>query len=113
MGRAETETKDASAKVQAIRENVTAIMAELQGLPELSEELLDRLEQDLRRAEEKVKEVNLDEVLAGLQERQRKQSILIDEYQNEIMRLQKEVERVENIAKTLPDGCFKKVTLEP
>lgn len=99
--------------MQEIRENVTAIMTELQGLPELSDELLDRLEQDLRRAEEKVRNADLDRILAELQERQRKQSILIDDYQNEIMRLQKEVEQVENIARALPDGCFKKVTLEP
>lgn len=79
----------------------------------MSDELLDRLEQDLRRAEEKVKNADLDRILVGLQDKQRKQSILIDEYQNEIMRLQKEVERVENIARALPDGCFKKVTLEP
>lgn len=113
MGRAEKETSDASEKVEAIRKDVESIVTELQGLPELSKQQLDILEQELRRAEEKVKNANLDRILAELQERQRRQSILIDDYQNEILRLQKEVEQVENIARALPDGCFKKVLLEP
>lgn len=107
------ETKEASKKVQEIRDDVKAIMTELQGLPDLNDELLDRLEKDLLRAEQKIRDANLDSILAGLQERQRQQNAQIDAYQNEIMRLQREVEQVENIARALPDGCFKKVTLEP
>lgn len=88
-------------------------MTELQGLPELSDELLNKLEHELRRAEEKMKDANIEYVLSGLQERQLQQNVLMDVYQNEILRLQKEVEQVENIARALPDGCFKRVTLEP
>lgn len=93
--------------------DVQAIMAEIQGLPDVDEALLDRLEGDLRIAEQKVAEANLDKILEDLQKKQREQNALIDNYNDEIMRLRKEVENVENIAKALPDGCFKKVTLEP
>lgn len=113
MGRAETETKEASKKVHEILLDVQAIMTEIQGLPDVDEALLDRLEADLRVAEQKVVEANLDKILKDLQNRQTEQKTLIDSYENEIMRLQKEVENVENIAKALPDGCFKRVTLEP
>lgn len=113
MGRAETDTKEASKKVHEIMTDVQTIMNELQGLPELDESLLDRLEADLRRAEKKVNEANLDKILEELQKKQREQNALIDSYNDEIMRLRKEVENVENIAKALPEGCFRRVTLEP
>lgn len=113
VGRAETETKEASKKVHEILQDVQAIMTEIQGLPDVDEALLDRLEGDLRIAEQKVAEANLDKILEDLQKKQREQNALIDSYNDEIMRLQKEVKNIENIANALPDGCFKKVTLEP
>lgn len=113
MGRAESETKEASKKVHEILQDVQAIMTEIQGLPDVDEALLDRLEGDLRIAEQKVAEANLDKILEDLQKKQREQNALIDNYNDEIKRLKKEVENIENIANALPDGCFKKVQLEP
>lgn len=88
-------------------------MNELKGLPSLNEDQLDKLEEDLRRAEEKVKEVNLDQILEDLLNKHRNQNALIQMYEDEIQSLRKEVENVENIANSLPDDCFKKVILEP
>lgn len=89
------------------------IVAELQGLPDLNEDLLNKLEHDLLRAEQTVKEANLDKILEDLQKQQKEQNAMIDSYTSEIARLQKEVENVESIANALPNDCFRKVTLEP
>lgn len=58
-------------------------------------------------------DAELDKKLSELQAQQKNQNDLINFYKNEIARLQKEVENVEQIAKALPDGCFKQVELEP
>lgn len=94
-------------------QDVQTIMNELQGLPNLDAEMMKRLEADLERAEDKVKEANLDKVLENLKNKQREQNELIDYYNKEIMRLEAEVRNVADIANALPDGCFRRVKLEP
>lgn len=71
------------------------------------------MEEELRKAEKRVADAKLDERLRELQTQQKNQNDLINFYKNEIARLQREVENVEQIAKALPDGCFKQVELEP
>lgn len=90
-----------------------SIVLELQNLPNIDGAELDKLEAELKKAEQRVAEAKLDERLRELQTQQKNQNDLIGFYKNEISRLQKEVENVEQIAKALPDGCFKQVELEP
>lgn len=90
-----------------------SIINELEHLPNIDEDKLKRLEDELKLAEERVNEAQLDKKLEELQKQQKGQNDLIDVYKSEILRLQEEVANVEQIAKALPDGCFKRVQLEP
>ncbi|XP_063925380.1 laminin subunit gamma-1 isoform X2 [Zophobas morio] len=113
VGRAGKETEDVSKKVSDLTKDVQNILTELGNLPQIDDEELEKLEVELRKAERKVSEAKLDEKLADLKNQQKSQTDLINFYKTEIHRLQKEVENVEQIAKALPDGCFKRVELEP
>lgn len=87
-------------------------MKELENLPNFSDDDLNRLEIQLREAEERVKEAKLYEILEKLQNEQRKQKALVDMYNDQIDHLRIEVDNIEEIAKALPDGCFKENHLE-
>lgn len=113
VGRAGKETEEAAKKVNDLLGDVESIVLELQNLPNIDNVELDKLEQELRKAEQRVAEAKLDERLSELQAQQKNQNDLVNFYKNEIARLQKEVDNVEQIARALPDGCFKQVELEP
>lgn len=93
--------------------DVQRILDELANLPQIDDNQLDMLEAELRKAEERIIEAKLDEKLNELRQQQKSQSDLIINYKMQIDELQKEVDSVERIAKALPDGCFKRVELEP
>ncbi|XP_044268909.1 laminin subunit gamma-1 isoform X1 [Tribolium madens] len=113
VGRAGKETEEVSKKVSDLTKNVQSILAELGNLPQIDDDELDVLEKELKEAEEKVNEAKLDEKLNELREKQKGQNDLINFYKTQIDQLQREVENVEQIAKALPEGCFKRVELEP
>ncbi|XP_017769170.1 PREDICTED: laminin subunit gamma-1-like [Nicrophorus vespilloides] len=113
VGRAQKDSQEATKKVHDILKDVDAIVKELDNLPEFDEDELNRLEQELKKAEQRVKEANLEEILKTLQLEQKEQNALVENYSNEIDRLTKEVENIQQIASALPDGCFRKFVLEP
>lgn len=100
-------------KVKGISDDVDDIMKELKSLPNFDDAELERLEQNLKRAEQRVKDARLEDILERLQNEQRIQNNLVNTYKYQIEQLRKEVENIEQISKALPDGCFKQVTLEP
>lgn len=87
-------------------------MKELDNLPNFNDDNLDRLEMQLKEAEQRVKDAKLYEILEKLQYEQRKQKALVDMYNDQIDHLRREVDNIEEIAKALPDGCFKENHLE-
>lgn len=100
-------------KVKGISDDVDGIMRELENLPNFDDEKLVKLEEQLKQAEQKVKDARLYEILERLQSEQKKQKALVDSYNEQIDFLRKEVENIEQIANALPDGCFNQVQLEP
>lgn len=64
-------------------------------------------------AESELQSANLEERLAALTELKNNQNSMIKTYQNEIGNLEAEVANIRLIADSLPDGCFKRVRLEP
>lgn len=96
-----------------IKRDVDVIMQNLQGLPELDEEELNRLEEELRQAEQRVEEANLDALVDQLQKEHKEQNDLVQAYVVQIDWLKDEVANIKEIANALPDGCFKRVQLEP
>lgn len=99
-------------KVKGISDDVDGIMKELQNLPNFNDQDLDRLEEQLKRAEQRVKDAKLYEILERLQNEQKKQKALVDLYNEQIDHLRKEVENIEEISKALPYQCFRETSLE-
>lgn len=88
-------------------------MSELENSPALDEKDIDRLEEQIRITEQKLKETKLEEKLEQLQKDHKSRNELIEQYKLEIAWLQKEVENIEEVIETLPDGCFRRLELEP
>lgn len=113
MGRAGKDADEVSRKVQNLLTEVDEIMSELENSPRLDEKDIDRLEEQIRITEEKLKETKLEETLEQLQTDHKNKNELIEQYKMEIAWLQKEVENIEEVIETLPDGCFRRLELEP
>ncbi|KAL3276258.1 hypothetical protein HHI36_020973 [Cryptolaemus montrouzieri] len=113
VGIAGRETQEASSKVSELLASVQEIIDELENLPDIDEEALEQLQIKYKMAEDRVKEAKLDEKLANLQKQQDAHNSMIADYEKEIMKLQKDVDNIEQIARALPDGCFNRVELEP
>lgn len=88
-------------------------MNELQNSPDINETEIDRFEEEIRITEEKIRETGLDETLATLQEKHQSQAVKIDQYKVDILKLQADVENIEDIVRALPDKCFRGWELEP
>lgn len=88
-------------------------MNEIQNSPNIDDAEIDRLEEEIQRTEEKLKETKLEETLRELQKEHKLRSELIEQYKIQIAILQKEVENIEEIVSTLPEGCFRRLELEP
>lgn len=113
MGRAGKVTDEASKKIVELLKDVEKIVTEVNNSPDLDNEDLNRLEKELATAEKSFKDAELEEKLTNLQQEHQSQANLIEQYKLDISRLQKEVDNIENIVQALPNGCFRKVVLEP
>nr|CAH7763267.1 unnamed protein product [Callosobruchus chinensis] len=113
VGNAETKTKETSQKVTELLSNVKDIIAELENSPHIDDSEIYRLEEEIRKAEEQLKEMKLEEKLAELQKEHVEQSSLIEQYKFDIGKLHKDVENIEQIVNSLPNDCFRDVVLEP
>ncbi|KAJ8934789.1 hypothetical protein NQ318_023167 [Aromia moschata] len=113
VGRAAKDTREASNRIVDLLDDVENIMSELQNSPEISEKELDRLEEQIRVTEERLKEAKLDEKLESLKQEHRMQDELIDQYKNQIYVLEKEAngELDENIFKTAVLPIIPEVTI--
>lgn len=113
MGRAGKDTDEVSKKVQNLLLEVEDIMSELENSPTLDEKDIDRLEEQIRKTEEKLRDTKLEEKLEQLKKDHKARNELIEQYKVEIAAMQKEVENIENVIESLPEGCYRRLELEP
>lgn len=113
VGRAGKDTDEVSRKVQNLLLEVEEIMSELENSPTLDEKDIDRLEEQIRITEDKLKETKLEEKLEQLQKDHKTRNELIEQYKLEIAWLQNEVDNIEEVIEALPEGCFRRLELEP
>lgn len=88
-------------------------MAELENSPTLDEKEIDRLEEQILITEQKLKDTKLEEKLEQLQKDHKDRNELIEQYKLEIAWMQNEVESIEAVLQALPEGCFRRIELEP
>ncbi|XP_018564354.1 laminin subunit gamma-1-like isoform X1 [Anoplophora glabripennis] len=113
VGRAGRDTDEASKKILNLMGDIDKILAELQNSPNLNDEDIDRLEEQIRITEERIRDAKLEEKLQDLEKEHKLQNELIDQYKSQIVLLQLEVENIEQIVNTLPSGCYRREDLEP
>ncbi|XP_043463177.1 laminin subunit gamma-1 [Leptopilina heterotoma] len=113
VGQAKTNTSLASHQVQKALDDVTAIVKELEALPEINDEDLNLLEKRLLAAQEEIKAANLDKRIRTLTDAKNLQTQWVKNYEDEVNRLKLEVENIDDIKKALPTDCHKRVRLEP
>ncbi|KAJ0183971.1 hypothetical protein K1T71_000394 [Dendrolimus kikuchii] len=113
VGQANTDAREAEKQVSKGLEDLKVIMYELQNLPTLDDDALKKLETYLDQAEKELKQVDLEGKIKNLTEAKNNHQRWMKQYQEEHDQLQGEVENVKNILSQLPEGCFKRIVLEP
>lgn len=113
VGRAERDTEEVSNKVHQLLSDIENIMFELQNSPGIDEKDVDRLEEQIKITEERIRRAKLDERLNRLTEERKLEEELIDKYKKQIAMLEVEVDNIEQIVEKLPSGCYRRLELEP
>lgn len=76
-------------------------------------ETLDSLERVLAAAERDFGEADLERRLDEMRTARLSQNQMVRDYEEELSRLRLDVDNVEAIKDALPDGCWKRLKLEP
>ncbi|ENN81832.1 hypothetical protein YQE_01771, partial [Dendroctonus ponderosae] len=113
VGRAGKDTEATQSRVTELLNDVESIITELQNTPDINEEELERLEEALRIAELQLKETKLEEQLEELEKQHKSQNDLIESYKKQISALEVDVHNIAQIVNSLPEGCYRRVELEP
>ncbi|XP_014366432.2 laminin subunit gamma-1 [Papilio machaon] len=113
VGQANTDAREAAKQVSKGLEDLKVIMEELQNLPTLDDNALNRLQNSLDAAEKALRKVDLDGKIKTLTEAKNNHQRWIKQYQDEHDHLRSEVYNVKAILNQLPAGCFKRIVLEP
>jgi len=102
-----------SDQVTKLLDDVQVIISELSNIPDPDEATLDRLDKEIEEIETKINETKLEDRMQELQQNHKMQNNLIDEYNMKIDELRKDVDNIKSIVESLPDGCFRRLELEP
>ncbi|XP_049885206.1 laminin subunit gamma-1 [Pectinophora gossypiella] len=115
VGQANTDATEAEKQVSKGLQDLKVIMDELQNLPTLDDEALDRLQNSLDDAERDLRAVDLDGKIKSLTEAKNNHQRWMKKYQDEHDHLRAEVANVKDILDQLPvaSRCYKRIVLEP
>ncbi|XP_060809520.1 laminin subunit gamma-1 [Amyelois transitella] len=113
VGQANTDAREAEKQVSKGLEDLKVIMDELNNLPTLDDKALDKLKESLDRAEAALMAEDLEGKIKSLTEAKNNHQRWMKQYQDEHDHLRLEVDNVRDILEQLPNGCFKRIELEP
>lgn len=82
-------------------------------MDDMDEKYLYDLENRLREAEKDLKATDLDARVAQLEQMNEEQKRWIKSYEDEVAKLAADVANIAKIRESLPDGCFRRLHLEP
>jgi coxsackievirus/adenovirus receptor len=85
----------------------------LDNLDEIDGALLEDLERRLARAEQELKDADLENRMGSLKNIREDQNRWMRDYDDEIEKLRRDVANIADIRSSLPDGCYRRVKLEP
>ncbi|GLH05167.1 Netrin-A [Gryllus bimaculatus] len=113
VGQAKSNTAEATWQVKYALDEVNFIMQELEDMKEIDVATLDDLERRLEDVEMEYKDANIDFHMSSLSSERNAQNQHIKNYEEELYKLQLEVDNVREISESLPDNCWKRLKLEP
>lgn len=110
---AKTSAVDANQKVINATRAVDDILRDLNSMDDMDEKYLFELENRLRDAEKDLKGTDLDSRVNQLEMLNKEQTKWIKDYEDEVNKLSADVANIAKIRESLPDGCFRRLHLEP
>lgn len=82
-------------------------------MEDMDEKYLYDLENRLREAEKDLKTTDLDARVGQLEKMNDEQKLWIKSYEDEVAKLANDVANIAKIRESLPNGCFRRLHLEP
>ncbi|KAI1289518.1 Laminin subunit gamma-1 [Halotydeus destructor] len=113
VNQAKTSAFDADKKISDALGTIKSIMAALDDVQDIDPRILDDLERKLEQAEQELRNANLDSRLATLKTARDQQKGWMNNYDEEITKLQKDVDNILEIKNAIPQRCYRRVRLEP
>lgn len=112
VSQAQAKSEEAARQLAKAMQDLDTITKELNDLADIDEETLRQLELKLEQVERDFNNANLDEQLRILTSARLQQQQRLRSYEEELARLEGEVERVKKINDSLPPNCYKRNRLE-
>jgi len=110
---AKTLAEETKNKIESAIKIVSEIVNDLDRLDDVDSSVLDELEKRLNEAEEQMKNANLDNKTQALTEARSGQAKLMHDYAKELDKLTKDVVNIKQISETIPEQCYRRMSLEP
>ncbi|XP_056149920.1 laminin subunit gamma-1 [Lampris incognitus] len=109
---AEDNARKAKSAVKTVLSTITALLEQLGNIDKVDLSKLNHIGESLKQAKDKMADSNLDRKLTELNDVARSQEDMINDYDRQIREIRADIANLNDIKKTLPDGCFNTPSLE-
>ncbi|XP_059200058.1 laminin subunit gamma-1 isoform X1 [Centropristis striata] len=109
---AEDNARKAKSAVKTVLSTISALLDQLGNIDKVDLSKLNQIDESLKRAKSKMGASELDRKLAELNDVARSQEGMINDYDQQIREIRADIANLDDIKKTLPDGCFNTPSLE-
>uniref|UniRef100_A0AAY5F267 Laminin subunit gamma-1 n=1 Tax=Electrophorus electricus TaxID=8005 RepID=A0AAY5F267_ELEEL len=110
--KAEENARKAKDAVRTVLSAINDLLGQLGNIDKVDLSKLDQIDSSLKQAKDKMAGSNLDKKLKELNEMAKSQEDMISGYDQQIREIRKDIDNLNDIKKTLPDGCFNTPSLE-
>ncbi|XP_017260379.1 laminin subunit gamma-1, partial [Kryptolebias marmoratus] len=109
---AEDNARKAKSTVKTVLKLISTLMEQLGNIDKVDLSKLNQIDESLKRAKDKMADSGLDNKLKELNDVASTQEELIKNYDQQIREIKADIDNLNDIKNTLPDGCFNTASLE-
>lgn len=109
---AEDNARKAKGAVKSVLGTIAALLDQLGNIDKVDLSKLNQIDESLKRAKTKMTDSDLDNKLKELNSVAQSQEDMISDYDRQIGQIKADILNLEDIKKTLPDGCFNTPSIE-
>ncbi|XP_072298063.1 laminin subunit gamma-1 [Eucyclogobius newberryi] len=109
---AEDNARKAKNAVKTVLGTIAALLDQLGNIDKVDLSKLNQIDESLKRAKGKMADSDLDRKLTELNDVARTQEDMITDYDRQIRQIRTDILNLEDIKRTLPDGCFNTPSIE-